>query len=105
MYIAFLKKHKKGMDMNERGNIHFYVTYQDIEFSSKFAFLSDCKDAIQLVNEYDWIATKFVFQNPLTRLVKINPDNFQNELEKIDNIHFHFLGCGRVSSSLLDKIL
>ena len=101
---SFLKKHKKGIAMNNRGNVHFYVSYQDIEFSSKFSFVNDCKDAIKLVNEYDWVATKFVFQNPLTRLVKINPDNFQNELEKIDNIHFHFLGCGRVSSSLLDKI-
>ena len=100
----YLTTIKRGIKLKNAGSIHFYVSFQDTSFNSKVNFAKDTNDCIQLVNEYDWVASKFVFENPITRFVNCEGENFGNKLREVKNFNVHFLGFGNIAKSLADKI-
>lgn len=89
--------------------LNFYVSYQDESYNSKLDFSKESNGCIQLVSEYDWAATKFVFYNPLTRILDLGTlkEDKYAFLKKIANppqLHVHFFGFGNISRSLLNKM-
>ena len=104
------KGHHKGRrkDSDEKPNvnryINFYISYQDEEFAMNFDLETQSQGAIQLVNEYDWVASKFVYENPLTRFYKIDRDHLAQDLKEKPDLHVHFFGFGNINKALLKRM-
>ena len=93
-----------GKIKNRTNTINFYISYQDEEFAMNFELEKESLGAIQLVNEYDWVASKFVYENPLTRIADINCTDLANELKKAPKLHVHFFGFGMINKALLKRM-
>ena len=106
---------KLGQKRKNAHKINFYISYQDEEFAKNYELEKESDNAIQLVNEYDWVACKFVYENPITRFIDIDYKDFA-ELNKsngfgklsINNtepeLHIHFFGFGNINSALLKRM-
>ena len=97
-------KTRRGNSLNLKGNINFYISYQDEEFAMNFDLETQSKGAIQLVNEYDWVASKFVYENPITRFYKIDRDHLAQDLKEKPDLHVHFFGFGNINKALLKRM-
>jgi hypothetical protein len=118
---AFEKREEKDKKTNrlERKSLQiptFYVSYQDPSFQERYNFLQDSYGHIRFNNEYEWNATKFVFVNPITRLMNFDfkkfmkveaeayPTKVEAELSK-QRFAIHFLGFGRINQALLSQMI
>lgn len=105
-------KVKDARTIVDRHLVRFYVSFQDEKFNAKLDFMKASKGAIKLVNEYSWAATKFVYKNPLNRLLDFNlPSDADGELaakrlrgEGVGDLHVYLLGFGHIGQALLDRM-
>lgn len=104
--VLKLFKYKSVKRKAKNHLLNFYISYQDENFNSKLDYSRDSEGTIQLVNEYDANATKFIFYNPLSRILDLDSTDV-NSLKAINNppqLTIHFFGFGRIASSMLDKM-
>lgn len=105
-------KVKDARSIVDRHLVRFYVSFQDEKFNAKVDFMKGSKGAIKLVNEYSWAATKFVYKNPLNRLLDFNlPSDAAGDLaakrlrgEGVSDLHVYLLGFGHIGQALLDRM-
>lgn len=100
----FVLETKRGSVLRKRKNINFYISFQNEGFNSKVDFENEADGCIKLVNEYSWTATKFVFQNPITRFIPMSPETFDTDLNAVPSINIHFIGFGNISRALAKKM-
>ena len=93
-----------GAYKNRHDTINFYVSYQDEEFAMNYDLEKQSHGAIQLVNEYDWTACKFVYENPITRFISVDPNRLASDLKDKPDVHVHFFGFGNINRALLKRM-
>ena len=92
-----IKKYKYDVD--------FYVSFQDESFNSKTNFYRISNGHIKLVSEYSTVATRFVFDNPITRLIYNKSTDIKEQLGKENNVHIYFVGFGGINQAIAAKML
>ena len=89
----------------DKYDVDFYVSFQNESFNNKTNFHKLSNGHIKLVSEYDTVATKFVFENPLTRFVYASNVDLKHSLSVSKNINVHFVGFGRINQAIASKML
>ena len=91
--------------VGDKFDVDFYVSFQDESFNNKTNYSRLSNGRIKLVSEYDSVASKFVFENPITRFVDVRNNNFLSSLKTESEVHFHFIGFGRINQALASKMV
>jgi hypothetical protein len=89
-------------------NLCFYIYHQDPDFEKKYNYGKDSNGLISFFSEYEWAATKFVFQEPLSRLYQVNfldPRLSNSELQSAKNFHVELLGFGGINQAMIRKMI
>lgn len=89
----------------DKYDVDFYISFQNESFNNKTNFLRLSNGHIKLVSEYDTVATRFVFENPLTRFVYASKVDLRKSLMISKNINVHFIGFGRINQAIAAKML
>ena len=86
-------------------DVDFYISFQDESFNNKTNFYRISNGHIKLVSEYNTVATRFVFDNPVTRLIYEKDANIKEKLDKENNVHVYFVGFGGINQAIASKML
>jgi hypothetical protein len=123
IYQSFAAEEGKKTWRSKRlARMEFYVSYQEESFREKFNFAGDTYDKIHLFNEYESVATRFAFENPLTRFLSFRPLALNKKpdeplMEKHEialgqggekgsyALAVHFLGFGHINQAILDRLI
>lgn len=105
---ATLKILQNHPEMKKRVNQYsIFVSYQDIQFESKFNYEKSSNGIIRFFNEYNWAAIGFAFDNPITKLIDYDPKDFKEGLSPSKNldINVNMFGFGAINQAILDRIV
>ena len=89
-------------------SIAFYVNHQDPDLEKKYNYGSDSHGLIRFFSEYEWTATKFVFQEPLNRLYAskyLNPYVSKGEIDNDLPYQVELIGFGGINKAILKRMI
>lgn len=106
--LGFTRANEKKSCPFVSHNYFFYVSHQDPDIEKKYNFESDSHGKIRFFSEYEWAATKFVFEEPLYRLYDSNFIKVglsQKERDEGPLYHVELLGFGGINQAMLRRML